>query len=213
LPAEAEPMLRRCFREPIPEIFAAAAMLKDAVSAHIAGDFAGCEALIHKANDPAVRAWTAPFLGSWRRNPFINPRQVAGAPPIIPRAARTTRMPNRLEKAALVETWGHGCAFCGIPLIRVEVRKALCAAYPAAAVWGATNDNCHAALLCMSLQYDHVVPHSRGGDNSLKNLVVTCAACNYGRMWFVLDEVGLMDPRDRLRARGDWTGLEEFLSR
>jgi len=35
--------------------------------------------------------------------------------------------------------------------------------------------------------------HSRGGDNSFENMVITCAPCNYARMEFTLEELGLLD--------------------
>jgi CRISPR/Cas system Type II protein with McrA/HNH and RuvC-like nuclease domain len=62
----------------------------------------------------------------------------------------------------------------------------------------------------MWLQHDHVLPHARGGDNSFENLVITCAACNYARMDFTPDELGLIDPRGRSPVRSNWVGLERF---
>src|SRR5436190_20236471 len=120
-------------------------------------------------------------------------------------------MPRKDERAELIRRQGFCCAFCRMPLIRREVRKALGAAYPQAMVWGRTNDDCHAALLTMWLQYDHVLPHSRGGCNGLDNLVLTCAACNYGRMAFTLEQVGIRDPRLEPWPISAWNGLEDFL--
>jgi hypothetical protein len=206
------PSLRRRLREPITEIFAAAEALKLAVAAHFAGDVAACEALVRSADDPAVREWARPFLGAGSKNPFLHVREVAGAPPLIPRAERLPpRMPPNAMKTALRERDGYNCLFCGIPLIRGEVRKAFGAAYPRVATWGPKNEACHAGFQCMSLQYDHVLPYSRGGENSLENLIVTCAPCNYGRMEYTLEEVGLIDPRTQQVQRTEWDGLESFL--
>ena len=83
-------------------------------------------------------------------------------------------------------------------------------AYPEALTWGSKNIDQHAAFQAMWLQYDHLLPHARGGDNNLDNIVITCAPCNFGRMNWTLDEVGLIDPRTRQPARSVWTGLEEF---
>jgi 5-methylcytosine-specific restriction endonuclease McrA len=63
----------------------------------------------------------------------------------------------------------------------------------------------------MWMQFDHVVPHSRGGDNSLENVIVTCAPCNFGRMERTLEEVGLIDPRTLSFLATPWDGLERLL--
>jgi hypothetical protein len=120
-------------------------------------------------------------------------------------------MPSISERQALIERYGYNCAFCRIPLIRKEVRIAFGRAYPSAAYWGIATAAAHAAFQCMWLQYDHVLPHSRGGDNSVENLVLTCAGCNYGRMSSTLAEVGLIDPRSRDLEKTSWDGLERFI--
>lgn len=207
---------RRCFREPIQEIFQAAELLKRATDAHLAGEGSQAEALIREADFPLVRMWTDSLWGSAvihsDQPTYLRRRHVEGAPAVLSKADRMpARMPSSAQKAGLIERFGHQCVFCRIPLIRKEVRLAFTAAYPQAAYWGNTTATCHAAFQCMWLQYDHVLPHSRGGDNSLENLVVTCAGCNYGRMSSTLDEVGLMDPREFPIEKRAWDGLERFL--
>jgi hypothetical protein len=210
---DVDPSLRDCFLQPIPEIFAAAESLRLALQAHLDGDGEQCAELIRRADDPKIAEWTRPFLGPWRKNPHLQLRTVQGAPPTVAKPSRVlVRMPTAAEKAELIRWHGRNCAFCGIPLVRAEVRKAFTAAYPEAARWGSTNDGCHAAFLCMWLQYDHLLPHSRGGDNSTDNVVLTCSACNFGRMAFTLQEVGLVDPRTRASRGTDWEGLEAMLT-
>lgn len=131
------------------------------------------------------------------------------APPHLPRAERVpVRMPSPVERERLEGRDGLHCRFCGIPLIRREVRERIRRCYPM--IWGRKNDDQHAAFQAMWLQYDHVLPHAQGGDNSFENLVITCAPCNYSRMDFTLDELGLRDPRDSEPVRSSWTGLERF---
>ena len=200
---------RTCFREPIPEIAEAAGALDDAVSAHMAGDSEAAKQLIRAADLPAIREWTESIWGA--RSPYLQYRPIPDAPPILSREQRILlRMPSIEEKRALHARDGFRCRFCGIPVVRKEIRAHIVAAYPLEASWGKKNAEQHAALQAMWAQYDHILPHSRGGTNDLSNMVVTCAPCNFGRMEFTLEEVGLADPRGREPLRSAWDGLERF---
>lgn len=78
-------------------------------------------------------------------------------------------------------------------------------------MWGRCNRDQHAAFQTMWLQYDHLLPHARGGDNSDDNLVITCAPCNFARMDFTLEEVGVENPLAYARVESEWDGLERFI--
>ena len=89
------------------------------------------------------------------------------------------------------------------------------ATYPGAVNWGPTNDSQHAAFQCMWLQFDHILPNGRGGDSSLGNIVIACAACNFGRMDATLAEAQLFDPLTLdppvcWDGHAAWDGLERF---
>lgn len=208
---------RRCMREPIEEIFLAAELLNRATDAHLAGDRIEAEALITRADIPAIRAWQESLWGSKAANPdqwqFHRYRAIANAPPMLARDERLPqRMPSSADRAALIKRYGRNCCFCGIPVIRAEVRAAFTRNYPDAAYWRGTKATQHAALQCLWLQFDHILPHSRGGDNSIENLIITCAACNFGRMQWTLEQVGLIDPRGCATVKMVWDGLERFLN-
>lgn len=207
---------RKCLREPISEIFHAAHLLDRAVSAHLAGHTAEAGELLSKANMPKIREWTESLWGSAKDNPdqhlYRRYRVRDDAPPNLPKGDRIpVRMPNTSERRQIIETYGRHCIFCDIPLISVEVRKTLVEFYPQAIPWGSTNPTQHAALQCMWMQFDHLLPHSRGGDNSIENVVVTCAPCNYGRGDNTLGELGLTDPTTRPHYKTSWDGLERLL--
>lgn len=200
---------RACLRDPIPEIADAARYLDAAVSAHLAGRRTLADELIRLADMSAIRDWTESLWG--KASPHVNVQTSPNAPPSLSKDQRAPlRMPTDAEKRAIHERDGNHCRFCGIPVIRREVRKRIQAAYPEALPWGTTNLTQHAAFQAMWAQYDHILPHARGGNNELSNVVLTCAPCNFARMNYCLEEVGLLDPRTRAPARSTWDGLERF---
>lgn len=201
--------LRYCLRDPIPELYDAARYLDAAVSAHLQGYPALAMALIKLADQPAVREWTESLWG--KGGPWTRPVSIDETLPSIPEDQRAAaRTPSTADKAALVARDGHHCKFCGIPLVREEVRKRMSAAYPTVLPWGRTNASQHAGLQALWLHTNFIVPHSRGGAAELANLVVACAPCTYGRYYRTLAEVGLADPRSREPMQSQWDGLERF---
>ncbi len=200
--------LRRFLREPIPEIERAADLLEHATAAHLAGNHEQAAELLERSNDPVVRQWTESLWGKGGRYAVSGPFQ--SSPAFV--SGQHARMPSANHQAALHRRDGYYCRFCGIPVIRKQVREYFRKAYPRIRVWGRKNCEQHAALQCMWAQYDHLLPHSRGGSNELENLVVTCAPCNYGRMQYTLSEARLNNPLERSPRSGPWRGLEQLLS-
>ena len=201
--------LRLCLRNPIPEIADAARILDEAVSAHIAGQFIQAEELIRLADMPAIWKWTDSIWG--KKSPYRQFRAVPNEPPKLSKGQRVKeRMPTLEEKQQLHLRDGYHCRFCGIPVIRKEIRKRIKNSYPLALVWKRKNAEQHAAFQAMWAQYDHILPHSRGGNNNVENMLITCAPCNFGRMQFTLAEVGLENPRTRPPVCSAWDGLERF---
>ncbi len=201
---------RHCLRDPIPQITDASRYLDAAVSAHFAGKTVLAEELINLSNMPEIREWTESLWGS--NSPYVKYREVPNSPPCLPKDQRIeVRMPSTAEKRDLHDRDGYHCRFCGIPVIRKEVRAALHKLYPDALRWGRKNTEQHAAFQAMWLQYDHVLPHARGGNNDIDNIVITCAPCNFARMDNLVEEVGLADPLVRKPVQSSWNGLERIL--
>jgi 5-methylcytosine-specific restriction endonuclease McrA len=127
-------------------------------------------------------------------------------------------MPTLETQRAVILRDGYHCRFCGLPVIRPAIRAALRSAYPDALGWGSTNLTQHAAFQCLWLQFDHLLPNSRGGASTLENVLVTCAPCNFGRMETTLAEARLTDPLSRPTPRkwdgfDAWDGLEKLMPR
>ena len=198
--------LKRCFREPIPEIFDVARYLDAATSAHLQGEHDIASKLFELANSQIVREWLESIWG--KGSPYVI---ISKLPPIETQTKVEARMPTSAQINELHRRDGFHCRFCGIPVIRAEVRKRASELYPQAVTWGRTNASQHAAFQALWAQYDHVVPHSAGGTNELENLVITCAACNFGKMSYRLEELGLQDPRGFPAVRSTWDGLERLL--
>ena len=199
------PPIRSCLRDPIPEIFRAAFLLDEAVCSRLAGLEEIAKNLVCEADLKAVRDWTESIWG--KNSPYVKPRMVPNPIPRPPEDQRLkVRMPNTCERQLLHLRDGYHCRFCGIPLIPMEIRDRFTQIFEDVK-WESSNLGQHAALQAMWLQYDHVIPHARGGTNSLSNLVITCAPCNYGRGHYTLEEVGLSDPRDRPAVCSSWDGL------
>lgn len=203
----AEP-LRRCFRQPIPEIFHAAVQLKQAVEAHLAGARRQCAQLIADADIPEIAVWTDSLWGKLRSD-IHRFRILPDSPPAYDLAQRPTpRMPTADVKRAVIARDGFHCRFCGIPVIPRSVRAAMSKDYPEAR-WGTRNVDQHAAFQCMWLQFDHCLPNKRGGDSSQANIIITCAPCNFARMDWTIAEAGLEDPRN-CSPEPSWSGYESW---
>lgn len=199
--------MKRCFREPIAEIFDVARYLDAGVSAHLVGEQEVAAKLFSLANNKSVRDWLESIWG--KNSQYV---VITKLPPVESALKIDVRMPTATQIAELHKRDGFHCRFCGIPVIRAEVRKLATQLYPNVVTWGRTNSSQHAGFQTLWAQYDHVVPHSCGGTNDLDNLVVTCAACNFGKMSYRLEELGLQDPRDYTPIRSTWDGLERLLN-
>lgn len=197
--------------EPIPEVFWAAEILAKAAKAHRRGDRDKATALLLQANMPAILAWQKPIQSTW---PF---KILESEPAVVPTDERPfPRMPTGETRRLVIERDGHHCRFCGMPVIAAEIRKAIAKSYGDAVLpWGTTFETCHTAFQCLWLQFDHILPNARGGTSDADNIVITCAPCNYGRMNFTLNEVGVSNPLDfdppiRWSGHADWDGLQAF---
>jgi hypothetical protein len=198
---------RRCISEPISQVADAARYLDAAVTAHLNCKSSLAAELIMAADMPEIRAWTKSIWANSEIHLRL-PRNLAAS---VHKDQRVkVRMPTRSEKAQIHKRDGYNCRFCEMPVVRPETRNLIRAAYPNALGWGSKEIEQHAAFQAMWAQYDHVLPHARGGNNDLTNLVLTCAPCNFGRGGYTMQEVGVQDPRERPIARASWDGLERF---
>lgn len=199
--------VRKSLGEPVAAIRDAARYLDAAVSAHLAGQRTVAKQLFALADMPEIRAWT---YSMWADS-SVHLRVPTPESPVAKALRPQSRMPTEAIKRAIHGRDGYSCRFCGIPVIRAEVRKRISLAYPDVVRWSGVSDKeKHAAFQTMWAQYDHIVPHAHAGSNELENLVLACAPCNFGRAGYTLKDVAVSDPREQPIDRSHWDGLERF---
>lgn len=201
--------LRPCLRSPLPEHGAAAEMLSEAVDALLAGDLKLARDRVRRADLPVLFEH-APLVMSGRDPNIQRRRPVETSRENPPKVA--TRMPTGEAVKKLFAQDGWHCRFCNCRVVPPRVRNAMRVALPGAIPWSET-EGYHGAFFAISASVDHVIPHSAGGTNDEENLVTACWSCQFGRGAWLLEEVGLLDPRARPPVRDGWDGLERLLTR
>jgi len=194
---------RPSFRATTPEVQQAADLLNEAADALLIGDLEHARRCVHLADDPAVHAFANSIMG--KESIEVHRVRCTGPRPAIVKVA--SRMPRVAEQATFFARDGWRCRFCGVRVMLPSARKAMIARLPGAIRWGNRAKDLHAAFFALSATVDHVVPHSAGGANGASNLVTACWPCNFGRMAWTIEEVGLLDPRLRPPVVDGWDGL------
>ena len=163
--------LRKCIREPIREIYEAAEMLAQAVDFHLIGEFSQAENLIRASNLGIIRDWTESIWGA--KSPYTQYKEIENAEPYLNKSVRHDfRMPNNDIKMQIIKRDGYNCVFCGIPVIRKEIRNYLKKQYPNGLEWGKRNIEQHEAFQDMVLSIL---------DNDLKRIVAVLPFNGYSQ--------------------------------
>lgn len=195
---------RQCFEPPPAETEAAVGLLDAAATLLIMGERSRAARMIELADMPVLFAYVERIWGAVDLN-IHRYRDVPAAPVRIKGAKE--RMPNARIKREIHCRDGWRCRFCGIRVVAPAALGIMQKTIPEVARSGPRNVDNHAAFLVIKAVVDHLLPHSRGGDNDPGNLVTTCGPCNYGRSYWTIEEVGLIDPRLRPPVVDDWDGL------
>ena len=208
MPDDAHFAPRRCLAVHPQDSRHAADLLAQAADALIGGHMDRVADLLTRADMPSLRAFSLKVMG--KLDPDIHrvrPAAMANRPP----GKSAQRMPSQSVRAEIFRRDGYHCRFCGIRVVHPGARKRLRDAAPHAVPEG-RSDTYHAAFLALNATWDHVIPHSAGGDNDPDNLVTTCWPCNFGRGNYTLEQMGLIDPRLHPPSITDWDGLARLVT-
>lgn len=198
---------RNCLRPPTPAVEASIDLIAKGVEFHLDGDYEGAAAVFVESNSMETRDWVESL---WGRASDFN-QSVKKGPPTPKQPGDGPRNAGTGLQNELLARDGFYCRFCGVRIIRPDVRKHLHNLYPDSIPWGRSNQSQHAGFQASWAQFDHLQPHSLGGATVLDNMAVTCAPCNFGRMERTLEEMNLGDPLLRDPMAGEWMGLEHVL--
>ena len=149
----------------------------------------------------------AQYVYKWRCNALGVPR-----PSKIPKDDRAPML-GRPDGALPREVYArdsYRCRYCGLRVFAIPAFKRF-QSLVGADVFPISkrNRNSESAGPCLMFRpvADHVEPWSRGGPTDLGNLVTACWPCNFGKMEYTVEELGITDPRTRPPVVDEWEGL------
>lgn len=202
--------MRKCLKEPIPELFVAYEALARAVTAHLSSNTVSARRHFASANSPIVWEWLNTEWVSVTKH--VLTKHPIGDTQQIPYAERD---PDRVIAPAVRDEVlardGYSCQYCGLPVVHADIRKIAHRLYPDEVPWNSRDARQqHSAFQAFWLQFDHVEPHSHGGRSTADNVVIACALCNFAKDRHTLRQLDLEDPRTRPIVRANFDGLEAF---
>ena len=199
---------RACFAEPPSVLLKAMEQIDEAAFRLLEGGFDEAEQLLRSSDQPEIAAYVDLVQGKVR--PEIHRyREVSGAPKL---KKVKQRMPTDKQQLELFARDGWRCRFCGLKVVYRKAIKVMNTSFPEAVRWDLPQRQQHPAFRASCASADHIVPHSRGGANDLSNLVTACGPCQFGRNQWLLEEVGILDPRERSAVIDQWDGLTRLLT-
>ena len=202
--------MRNSIREPIPEIFEAGQLMAAAVDAHLAGNYSSAGELFRAAASKVVWDWLNDTWVGVRKN-VVNWHPAGDSVDVPPSARDPDRNIDGAIRALVLKRDGHRCRYCGLPVVHADIRKIANHLYPRDVPWNSrVSAEQHAGFQALWLQFDHVIPHSHGGRSSVENVVVACAACNFGKDKHTLQQLDLGDPFARDPVKSEFDGLERL---
>ena len=163
------------------------------------------QTILERNLDNNLRTWFdihAQNTGTWRFKAFNkqNPMKVLPIDPVKDFKQFTSKAFSRDN---------FHCRYCGTPVIPKSVfRRTQELLGQDFLPLGRTNATRSGFYLMFAATLDHVTPWSLGGKTDLNNLVTSCWSCNYGKMNYTIEQLGLNNPFTREpNPNSSWKGL------
>ncbi len=183
----------------------------DALEDFIQGDKETCLDKLSKIRNAEMQTW---FIEhgqmSWKHRKNI--LQLAPPMAVDISLRDTLREPKKYQEEVFLRDW-YRCRYCGNRLISQKLIRNFVKRLDSPFFHrGETNLDTHGIVHMTWPVADHVIPWNLGGRTHPSNLVSACAACNYGKDRFTLDQLWLENPFNRPPITASWDGLSSKLS-
>jgi 5-methylcytosine-specific restriction endonuclease McrA len=155
-----------------------------------------------------VRAVNRTALGEyWRQGGIEWERRHDKSTHITGRTDKAPRAIPMSTRLAVAQRDHWTCRYCGLRLMSTDFLRAVNTKLPGVFPWGTSDATTHPAIIVLRSTPDHVVPHAHGGTNDTDNLVTACGVCQFMKGVCTIEELGLIDPRNRDPVLSSWQGL------
>ena len=185
----------------------------NAFSLAMEGEIENARELIEHSRDVDLRTWFhehAQNTGTWRYKAF----GVSASEAVLPLDPEKNVM--KFQKEIFCRD-NYRCRYCGSKVIpksvfnKVQGKLGKDSRGIDYVPLGRTNMTRSGFYLMFAATLDHVIPWSLGGRTDASNLVTCCWSCNYGKMNYTLEQLGLNNPLDREpHLDSTWKGLEDY---
>lgn len=181
-----------------------------AVNLFLQGDRAGCLAAIANTRGPEIADW---YIRHGQNTSTFRNAVFGNAPLPEMQPLDKKRNPSKSLQYDVFNRDCYKCRYCGNRLIsqdfcRLFIKKLNSPLFQK----GAKNLEIHGIILLTWPIADHVVPWKLGGRTDLSNLVAACYSCNYGKLHFTVEQLGIENPFTRPPVNDGWNGLTDKIA-
>lgn len=178
------------------------------------GDKSGASAIFEKIDSDKIRAFTQEhggISGKIRFNILNKNREPINSIKIPKEDRDRLRNPSKYNEK-IFDRDGYRCRYCDNRVISIKFLKKFVKLFDDKSFMkGRKNIDKHGIIhLCWPV-LDHVDPWSSGGATDPSNLVTSCGPCNYGKMNYTCEELGIHDPREKEALKDSWDGMSSKL--